>query len=189
MKRLIVLLFVLLVTDCFAQDSSNVHSIHFKGIDGSDIDMSTYKGKQVLLLVFTASNPNRTQLISLDSLYKSRRESLQVIGVPVNNSDTSIKKNSLVKLLRDTLNLSFVISDISKAKKSEGNKQHSLLKWISHVNLNKHFDYDIRDNDEMYMISKTGILYALVARPMSLNGETMRHILENQPLVENNGSN
>jgi glutathione peroxidase-family protein len=182
MKQFIVFLFVFFVTHCFGQDSSNVHSIHFNGIDNSDIDMSIYKGRQILVVQFSALNPNRTQLISLDSLYKSRRESLQVIGIPVNDSDADIKKNSVVKLLRDTLKLSFVISDISKAKKRADNNQHSLLKWISHVDLNKHFDYDIEDGDQMYMISKTGILYALLARPTILNGATMQHILENQPV-------
>lgn len=180
MKRLLIFLFVLSAVHCFAQDSTNVYKIRFKAIDSSNINMSDYAGKQILVVEFDALNPNSAQLQSLDSLAKSRSGSLQVIGIPVNNTDTSISKKTLIKLLRDTLRLSFVISDMGHANKSS-NSQHTLLKWITHVSSNTHFDSDIIDDGRMFMISQAGVLYASLGSITSINGARMLQVLNNQP--------
>lgn len=132
--------------------------------------------------VFQASTPDRKQLLSLDSLYKSRSSSLQVIGVPVSNSDATIQKSALIKLLRDTLGISFIVSDIGKAKKSFNNNQHALLNWITHVSSNKHFDKDIADDGQMFLITRTGILYATLGRLTILDGIAMEEVLDNEPI-------
>lgn len=189
MKQLVVFLFIFSVTHCFGQDDSNVYRLHFKGIDSTVINMSDFAGKQILVVEFETSAPDRKYLLSLDSLYKSRSNSLQVIGVPVNNSDTATQKSDLVNLFRDSLEISFIITDISKAKKSSNNNQHALLKWLTNVSSNRHFDNDIEDNGRMFVISRRGILYASLGRLTILNGRTMQQILENEPLTDNNGSN
>lgn len=98
MKEIFVLLFTFSILTCFSQDSSKVYNLQFKSIDGTKINMLDFKGRQTLVVEFSASNPDRKQLVSLDSLYRSRKASLQIIGIPVNNSDTANDKANIIKL-------------------------------------------------------------------------------------------
>lgn len=180
MKLLILFLFVFCVMHVFAQDIGNVYNLRFKAIDSSNINMSVYSGTQILVVEFDAVNPDRTELVSLDSLYKSKNGSLQVIGIPVNNTDTLISRKDLIKLLRDSLAVAFVISDFGHAKKSSNN-QHLLLSWITHVRSNTHFDDDIVDDGRMFMISRSGVLYASLGNLSYKNAAVMQQVLNNQP--------
>ena len=66
--------------------ASSVHEFTMKSIDGKPVDLSSYKGK-ILLLVNVASKcgytPQYTGLQALHEKYKDR--GLVVIGIPANN--------------------------------------------------------------------------------------------------------
>ncbi|MCW3110037.1 MAG: hypothetical protein JWQ09_4543 [Segetibacter sp.] len=181
MKKILVFVFPFFVTYGSAQDTANVYGLSFKSINSTVVNMFDFAGKQILVVEFAASSPDRRQLVLLDSLYKRKSRSLQVIGIPVNNSDTAIEKNDLVKLLRDSLRLSFIICDVSKAKKNANSNQHVLLKWFTHKSSNKHFDNDISDDGRMFLISRNGILYASLGRLTSLSGTSFEQVLYNEP--------
>src|SRR3954463_16402462 len=115
MKKIFLLVFTFSVITCFSQDSTKVYKIRFKSIDNNRIDMSDFQGKQIVVVEFDALNPDRQQLLSLDSLARLNDTTIQVIGIPVQDAEIQVSKSDFKRLIQDTLGLSFIISDIGFA--------------------------------------------------------------------------
>ena len=84
------------------------------------------------------------------------------------------------KLIYDTLKLSYPVTAVSKAKKTDGVAQHSLLAWLTNINQNAHFDVDIDKVGEMFVLSENGKLFARLKEPIPANGKDMKKILMQQ---------
>ena len=162
-------------------DTSSIYQLQFEGIDNNIIDMSSYINEQIIVFEFDAANPDRQQIIALDSLYKNSNN-LVIIAVPVKDFDsTAISNDSLRIILKDSLQVSYPVTGISLAQKDSPG-QHPLLNWVTHLESNNHFNDDINDAGYMFVISKTGILYSIMEKEISPSGATMQEIIINQPL-------
>lgn len=172
-----ILLFLSILTCSFSVFEKNIYTLHFKSLDKGEIDMSSYKGRKILIVAFDAGNPDRKQLRSLDTLYRQIATYLAVIAVPADDFNTAMSPSSLIKLLRDSLGLSYPITEISKARKDKGNLQHDLLQWLTSKDNNQHFDDDIAEQGQMYVVSETGILYASFKKNVTPAGKVLKEVL------------
>ena len=178
---------LILVSTLFFQttnyaDTSSIYQLQLKSIDNHIIDMSLYRGKQIIFYEFDAADPDKGQMVSLDSLFKSKTN-LVVIAIPVQDfNNTVVSTDSLNRLLRDSFQVSYPVTDLSMAKKSAGPQQHPLLDWATHLEKNEHFNDDVNEDGYMYVISTTGILYSIVKKEISATGPIMQQILNNEPL-------
>jgi glutathione peroxidase-family protein len=48
-----------------------------------------------------------------------------------------------------------------------GENQHPLFKWLTHLNKNTHFDRDVEETGQLFIISKKGTLYGILGRQVS----------------------
>ena len=63
----------------------SIYDFKVKGLEGNEIDFSTYKGKYIIV-VNTASNCGYTpQYEELEQLYKTYKDNLVIVGFPANN--------------------------------------------------------------------------------------------------------
>src|ERR1700691_3469855 len=63
----------------------SVHDFKVPGLDGKTIDLSSYKGKK-MLIVNTASKCGYTpQYADLEKLYEKYKDKLVIVGFPANN--------------------------------------------------------------------------------------------------------
>ena len=73
------------ILSLFLVAAMSVHDFKVKGLDGSTIDLSQYKGKKILI-VNTASKCGFTpQYADLEKLYEKYKDKLVIIGFPANN--------------------------------------------------------------------------------------------------------
>ena len=154
--------------------NSNVFKINFLSIDDQKIAINNLNGKRILIVTFDASNPDSSQLISLDSLYHQQSD-LIVIAIPANDFGNTPNIDSLKNNLVNELKLGLSFSGIGKCKNGEG--QHPLMKWICQNSSNNHFNIDIQHPGDMFLIGVNGTLVSVLDRSVKPTGEIMKYIL------------
>lgn len=162
-------------------NQENIWQLGFYSIDSFYVDMKFYARKKIIIYAFDASNPNIQTLKSLDSLNRNGRNILGVIGIPVSDFGTAKSKKFLLSIIQDSIKLSFPIANISKGKKGSVD-QHSLLHWITNSSKKNHFNIDIDEPNQFYIISTQGILYTVLGKDIDLLSKTMIGILNNEPM-------
>jgi len=164
MKTLLTILFALAISfSGYAQndkkmENKNFHAFIVEDINGSKFDLSTLKGKKVLV-VNTASKCGFTpQYEGLQELYeKYGNEEFTVIGFPANNfanqepgSDEEIKQ-----FCKKNYGVTFpMMSKISV----KGDDQHPVYQWLTMAKYNGKMDSKVKWNFQKYLINENGEL-------------------------------
>ncbi len=155
--NLSVIVIIAFLFSAMAQEKS-FHDFTVKTIDGEDLNLSTFKGKKVLV-VNTASKCGLTpQYEDLQRLYeKYNSDNFVVIGFPSNDfmnqepgSDKKIKRFCTSKY-----NVTFPMMSKIFVK---GEDIHPLYKWLTEKELNGKMDSKVKWNFQKYMINEEGKL-------------------------------
>ncbi len=182
MNKAIFLILHIFLTQLPLQDSTvNLYDLHFNSIDSVMVNMSDYQNKHLLIVEFDASNPDREELLSLDSLYKTDTAYISIIAVPVLDFGDTVNIEEMKTLLRDTLGLSYTITDTGYAKSDAGLNQHILLKWVTHKSDNGHVDNDVTEAGQFYIVSTSGILYGSLTRQNIADKDLINFLINNEP--------
>ena len=67
----------------------------------------------------------------------------------------NIKNNTSDKL---------VLSGTVQVKKDKGNNQNPVMQWLTDGNKNSHFNADVETDQQIYVISESGVLYAVLEK-------------------------
>ena len=161
----------------FLPAETSLYEIQFKSLDKTVINMSAYKDKKVIIVTFNAVKPDYRQLRSLDTLYQRHKNHVEIIAIPIEEFGKAMPDKSLISLLRDTIKVNYPIASVSKALKKQDKEHHILLKWLTSKSMNGHFDEDVEGDSQMFIISETGILYAVVKQKISPTGKMMMEIV------------
>jgi len=129
-----------------------------KSIDGTNVPLSKYKGK-VLLVVNVASECGYTpQYKGLEVVFrKYRNRGLAVLGFPANNfgeqepgSDVEIKS-----FCQSNYGVTF---DLFSKISVKGEDQHPLYRFITSTKANPRFGGEIRWNFQKYLVNREGVI-------------------------------
>ncbi len=150
---LILSIFILNITS-MAQQS--VHDFTINTIDGEKLELSSLKGKK-LLIVNTASECGFTpQYMELQKVHEKYGDKLVVIGFPANNfGGQEPGTNSEIKsFCQKNYGVSFLLSEKVSVK---GSNINPLFDWMNHQEHNG-FKGDIMWNFEKYLVDENGNL-------------------------------
>ncbi len=156
MKRNTIIGFFLIM---FSMQSS-IYTIQVDTIEGTATSMASFAGRKIVISPFNASTPDIAWLQHLDSLQMGN-DSIQVIAVPANDL-TSAGNDAKLSSLKNSLGLHITMLQSTTVKKSAGSNQNLLLKWLTDVNENGHFDVDVLAEGQMFIVSSNGILYSVL---------------------------
>jgi glutathione peroxidase len=155
-------------TQNFYDYTSQTPNAKVKLIDGSDIDLSKYKGKKVLI-VNTASQCGYTpQYKELQELYEKYGDKLVILGFPANNfgSQEPGSNEEIEKFCKENYSVTFpMFQKISVL----GDDMHPLYKWLTNKELNGWNDQQPKWNFNKYLIDEEGNLlkyYSSAVKPM-----------------------
>jgi glutathione peroxidase len=161
-KFLIPIIFLFMVTSIASAQPKSIYSYKVKDINGSDFDLSTLKGKKVLI-VNTASKCGFTpQYADLEKLYLEYKDkNLVIIGFPANNfmkqepgTDEEIKTFCSV-------NYGVTFPMMSKIS-VKGSDMAPLYQWLTQKELNGVKDSNVSWNFQKYLIDENGKLVDVV---------------------------
>jgi glutathione peroxidase len=134
----------------------SVHDFTINTIDGEKLDLSSLKGKK-LLIVNTASECGFTpQYMELQKVHEKYGDKLVIIGFPANNfGGQEPGSNSEIKAFcQKNYGVSFLLSEKVSVK---GSNISPLFEWMNNQKHNG-FKGDIMWNFEKYLVDENGNL-------------------------------
>jgi len=161
MKKITFMLALILVaSNLFAQQS--FYDFKVKTIDGENFDLSSLKGKKVLV-VNTASKCGLTpQYEQLQKIYKEfGGEKFTIIGFPANNfmKQEPGTNEEIAEFCEKNYGVSFQMMEKISVK---GDDMHPLYQWLTQKSKNGVLDSEVKWNFQKYLIDEKGNLVKMV---------------------------
>jgi glutathione peroxidase len=153
--------------------SKTLHDYKVTDIDGNEFDLSSLKGKKVMV-VNTASKCGLTpQYEQLQSIYDAYKDSnFVIIGFPANNfmGQEPGSNDEIETFCQKNYGVTFpMMSKISV----KGNDQHELYKFLTQKSLNGLEDNEVQWNFQKYLIDENGKLVRVVSPRVLPNDESI----------------
>ncbi|ULQ55160.1 glutathione peroxidase [Flavihumibacter rivuli] len=149
--------------------SMGIYDFKVNGLDGKPIDLSSYKGKKILI-VNTASQCGYTpQYADLQQLYDKYKNKLVVIGFPANNfGQQEPGSNSDIKeFCKKNYGVNFPMAEKVSVK---GDDIHPLFKYLTEEAAKMGVNDPIKWNFTKFLVDEKGKLVAVFpskVKPMS----------------------
>ncbi|WP_417859154.1 glutathione peroxidase [Xanthomarina gelatinilytica] len=158
-----------LKTNKSMQASASLYDISINSLTGEPIDLSSFKGKKILI-VNTASECGFTgQYEGLQELYNTYKDKLVVIGVPCNQfgGQEPGTATEIQSFCKQNYGVTFLMTEKVDVK---GENQHPLYKWLTNKELNGVSSSSVKWNFQKYLIDEKGNLidyYYSITSPTS----------------------
>jgi glutathione peroxidase len=159
MKKALFILLIFAVQLTEAQKMNNtIYSYKVNSIDGEKFDLSSLKGKKVLI-VNTASKCGYTpQYEDLEKLYeKYKASNFTIIGFPANNfgAQEPGTNEEIMEFCKRNYGVSFPMMEKISVK---GEDMHPLYHFLTEKKLNGVKDSQVKWNFQKYLINADGTL-------------------------------
>ena len=155
--KLFSLAFLFLIPLAGFSQADGFYSFKVKTLEGNDFDLSSLRGKKVMV-VNTASKCGYTpQYKDLQELYEQYGEKLVIIGFPANNFGNQEPGTALEirQFCSENFNVSFPMMEKVSVK---GKDIHPLYQWLTSKEKNGVMDSDVKWNFQKYLIDENGKL-------------------------------
>ncbi len=161
-KIILAVLMTLIVNTTMAQQKS-LYDFKVKDIDEKEFDMSTLKGKRVLIVNVASKCGLTPQYAQLEELYqKYKDQNFVIIGFPANNfKEQEPGTNQEIKEFC-TLNYGVTFPIMDKINVIGENKA-PIYKWLTEKAENSKFDCEVQWNFQKFMIDENGQLVDFVS--------------------------
>lgn len=162
MKQIIFIIMSILSSTVMAQSSKTLYNFTTKSLDGEVFNLSTLKGKKVLI-VNTASKCGLTpQYKDLEALYqKYGGDNFVVIGFPANNF--AEQEPGTNKEIGEFCTKNFGVSFPMMSKISvKGADIDPIYKWLTNKSENGLMDAPVQWNFQKFLIDENGRLVDMV---------------------------
>ncbi len=178
MKRItLILCLVMIVGISVAQKS--FYDFKVKDINGNDFDLSTLKGKKVLVVNTASKCGNTPQYEQLEQLYKKYgNKKFVIIGFPANNFGQQEPGTNAEIEEFCTKNYGVTFPMMSKIS-VKGNDIDPLYKWLTSKSENGVLDSEVTWNFQKYLIDEKGNLVKIVAPKVKPDDEQIVNWIKN----------
>ncbi|MEI6456690.1 MAG: glutathione peroxidase [bacterium] len=167
MRTFLVFLAILTMTTMTAssqnQEKKSFYDYKVNAIDGKPFDLSTLKGKKVLVVNTASKCGNTPQYAQLEELYtKYGPDKFVIIGFPANNFFRQEPGTNEEIMTFCTVNYGVTFPMMAKIS-VKGKEIDPLYQWLTSKELNGVMDAPVKWNFQKFMINEDGHLVGVVA--------------------------
>ena len=169
-KGLVIAFLTFTIMSTLNAQESGFYGFRVKTLEGKDFDLSSLKGKKVMV-VNTASKcgftPQYKELEELSQLYEG---SLVIVGFPANNfmNQEPGTASEIRKFCTDNYSVTFPLMEKISVK---GSDMHPLYKWLTSKQRNGVMDSEVKWNFQKYLIDEKGRLVDVIYSKEKPNSE------------------
>lgn len=157
MKKLNTTTLLLFAFAFSAFSQSNFYDFKVKTLEGKEFELSSLKGKKVMIVNTASKCGNTPQYKDLQAIYEKYNDQLVVIGFPANNfaGQEPGTNEDIRKFCSDNYGVTFPMMEKVSVK---GNDMSPLYKWLTTKELNGVKDSEVKWNFQKYLIDENGKL-------------------------------
>lgn len=145
----------------FSVSGKSFYSLDVKRYDGKKISMSSFRGKKIIITAFARSTHDDGYLKYLSSFQLQKYSNLIIIAVPATDFSEETP-NSKQLITKESLPENIILTESMKVNKRSVTDQAPLFQWLTKAEENTHFDVDVLRDDQLFFISESGTLYAIL---------------------------
>lgn len=138
---------------------TSIYTVSIRSVNNVQVSMNTYQGKKIIVAVFNPAAPDIVLLHALDSLAMADN-TVKVIAVPA--KELGAVNNTSLVTLSQSFSSGFLMMKPGLVKKNAAANQDVLFKWLTNLPDNGHFDNDVMAAGQLFIVSKTGVLYSVL---------------------------
>ena len=137
------------------KNMASIYNIKINNIDGSPIDLNTYRGKFILFVNVASECGFTGQYEDLQKLYDTYQDKLMVIGVPCNQfgGQEPGSAETIQTFCKKNYGVTFLITEKVDVK---GKNQHPLYEWLTNKDLNGVENTSVKWNFHKYLVDGNG---------------------------------
>jgi glutathione peroxidase len=172
MKKILLLtmlLSCLFKSNAQTEPSESIYNIKINSLNGTPIDLSSYKGKFILFVNVASKCGFTGQYEDLQKLYETYQDKLMIIGVPCNQFGG--QEPGTVKEIQTFCQANYGVTFLMTEKIDvKGSTQHPLYQWLTKQSKNGKTDSTLKWNFQKYLVNENGVLvdyYFSATNPMS----------------------
>ena len=152
----LTLMLILAPLSLSAQES-DLYSIKVKTLEGENFDLSSLKGKKIMI-VNTASKCGFTpQFKDLEELHEAYGDKLVILGFPANNfaNQEPLSASEIREFCSANYGVTFRMMEKISVK---GDDMHPLYQWLTLKSKNGVLDSEVQWNFQKYLVDENGKL-------------------------------
>lgn len=154
----------------------SVYDININSLHGQPLDLSTFKGKKLLIVNVASECGFTSQYKDLQQLYEAYNDRLEIIGVPSNQFGK--QEPGSAEDIRIFCELNYGVTFVMTEKlKVKGPGQHPLYSWLTKRSENGKKNSSVKWNFQKYLLDEQGQLidyFYPITKPYS--GKIIKHL-------------
>lgn len=149
--------------------NTSIYDIPINSLDGNPIDLTSFKGKNLLFVNVASECGFTPQYKDLQKLSNTYPNTLVVIGSPCNQfgKQEPGDASQIQTFCERNFGVTFLITEKIDVK---GKNQHPLYKWLTRKDQNGKKNSSVKWNFQKYLVNKDGKIidyYFSITKPMS----------------------
>ena len=138
--------------------SSTIYDIEINSLEGTPIDLNSYKGKKILFVNVASECGFTGQYEGLQKLHEAYKNELVIIGVPCNQfgSQEPGSSQEIASFCKLNYGVSFTMTEKTQVK---GKEIHPLYSWLTNKELNGVKNTSVKWNFQKYLIDEEGTVF------------------------------